>query len=159
MMREFIPHIRSLPVFLGVSIICSSWSNKLNQLKAQWICLTSTTASQVDPSECRSRFTFPTQSKTLMKTYKVPLVPILELQPPAPKKHCRPFHQLQQWNKDIHLVTPNNRLYHQVIRRTIATTYFVPKSASEAFPLPGRMFTQNIRATQSSWYVDIQNMK
>jgi len=80
----------------------------------------STIASQVDPSECRSRCTVATQRKTLMKIYKVPLVPDLELQPSEPKKHCRPCHQL------------------------------VPKSAMEGFPLPGRIFTRNIKATQSS---------
>ena len=79
-----------------VSVICSSCGFKLNQLEAMWTCLTSIRASQVDPSECRSRCTTPTQRKMFVKKYKVPLVPDLELQPPAQKKHCSPFHQLQE---------------------------------------------------------------
>ena len=61
--------------------------------------LTVTIASQVAPSACLSRLAPPTKDKTCMRIHIVPLVPEVESQPAAPKKHWTPNHQLEITHK------------------------------------------------------------
>ena len=63
--------------------------------------LTTTMASQVAPSACLSRFAEPTYEKTYMRINTVPLMPHVESQPAAPKKHWIPNHQLQKKDRTL----------------------------------------------------------
>ena len=49
--------------------------------------LTKTMDAQVAPSVCLNRFAVPTYAHTYMKITMVPLMPQVESQPAAPKKH------------------------------------------------------------------------
>ena len=72
-----------------------SWKKKIPRVWESNRSLTVTIASQVAPSACLSRLAPPTKDKTCMRIQIVPLVPEVESQPAAPKKHWTPNHQLE----------------------------------------------------------------
>ena len=74
-------------------------SKKLLRIWIHRLFLTIMIASQVAPSACLSRLAPPTTDKTFMRINRVPSMPDVASQPPAPIKHLAPHSHLK--NREI----------------------------------------------------------